>query len=41
MFEVKRILVSAGTSVARSRTFRRPTGIGPIPVRIVRSGPVP
>jgi hypothetical protein len=28
----KRIFASAGTSLARSRTFRRRTAIGPIPV---------
>jgi len=38
---VKRIFASGSTSVARSRTFCRATRIGPIPVWIVRSGPVP
>ena len=41
MFELKRIFLSAGTPVARSRTFRRCTGIGPMPVWIIRSGPLP
>jgi hypothetical protein len=41
MFEVKRILSPTGASVARSRTFGRRTGIAPIPVWIVRSGPAP
>ena len=39
--EAKRILFSAGTSVARSRTLCRCTGKGPIPVWIIRAGPVP
>jgi len=41
MLELNRIFASAGTSAARSRTFCRCTGIGPIPVWIVRSGPAP
>lgn len=41
MFELNRIFASGGMSVARSRTFRRRTGIGPIPVWISRSGPAP
>jgi len=41
MFEVKRILRSAGTAAARSPTFWRCTGVGPMPLWLVRSGPVP
>ena len=39
MLGVKRNFSSAGASVARSRTFGRRTGIAPVPVWMVRSGP--
>jgi hypothetical protein len=39
MHEVKRTLFSAGTSVARSRTFGRCTSSALMPVWMLRSGP--
>lgn len=40
MAEVKRIFCSVGTSAVRSRTFGRRTASAPIPVWMLRSGPM-